>query len=97
MVKGVDTGFFIELAKENHTAKEIWDKVCNGEENLIVSVITLNEISVHFFRIGKPEEKDNLINLIKLMPNVELVEVSSRIAENSAKYRYSLGFQQWIH
>ena len=39
MVIGADTGFFIEYANGNPTAKEIWDKVSNGEEELIVSVI----------------------------------------------------------
>lgn len=38
MVIGADTGFFIEYANGNPTAKEIWDKVSNGEEGLIVSV-----------------------------------------------------------
>ena len=91
MVVGVDTGFFIELAKNNPTAKELWDKVSNGDEELIASVISLNEIIVHFYRIGNIEEKDKLVNLMKLMPNVELVPVSVKIAEESAKYRHSLG------
>ena len=91
MVIGVDTGFFIELAKQNSTAKELWGKVSNGDEELIVSVISLNEIIVHFYRTGNIEEKDKLINLMKLMPNVELVPVSIKIAEESAKYRHSLG------
>ena len=91
MVVGVDTGFFIELAKSNSTAKELWDKVSNGDEELLVSVISLNEIIVHFYRTGNIEEKDKLINLMKLMPNIELVPVSIKIAEESAKYRHSLG------
>jgi len=91
MVVGVDTGFFIELAKNNPTAKKLWDKVSNGDEELIASVISLNEIIVHFYRIGNIEEKDKLVNLMKLMPNVELVPVSVKIAEESAKYRHSLG------
>jgi len=91
MVIGADTGFFIEYANENATAKEIWDKVSNGEEKLIVSVVSLNEISVYFFRKGAIKEKDELINLVKLMPNVELVPVTAKIAEESAKYKHSLG------
>ena len=91
MVTGADTGFFIEYANGNATAKEIWDKVSNGEEELIVSVISLNEISVYFFRKGSIKEKDELINLIKLMPNIDLVPVSAKISEESAKHRHSLG------
>lgn len=91
MVIGTDTGFFIELAKGNSTAKEIWNNVSNGDEELIVSVVSLNEIAVYFYRKGNLEEKDKLINLIKLMPNIELVAVSAKIGEESAKYKYSLG------
>src|SRR3989344_382249 len=91
MIIGVDTGFFIELAKGNSAAKEIWDKVSNGDEELIVSVISLNELIVYFYRRGNIEEKDKWINLMKLMPNIELVPVSIKIAEESAKYRHSLG------
>ena len=91
MVIGVDTGFFIELTKDNSEAINIWNKALNGDESLIVSVISLNELSVYFYRTGNIEKKDRLINLIKLIPNVELIPVTSEIAEESAKYRHSLG------
>ena len=91
MVIGVDTGFFIELTKDNSEAINIWNKVLNGDESLIVSVISLNELSVYFYRTGNIEKKDRLINLIKLIPNVELMPVTSKIAEESAKHRHSLG------
>ena len=91
MVIGVDTGFFIELTKDNSEAINVWDKVLNRDESLIVSVISLNELSVYFYRTGNIEKKDRLINLIKLIPNIELVPVTSEIAEESAKYRHSLG------
>lgn len=91
MVIGADTGFFIEYANGNPTVKEIWDKVSNGEEELIVSVLSLNEISVYFFRKGNIKQKDELINLMKLMPSIDLIPVSAKIAEESAKYRHSLG------
>lgn len=91
MVTGADTGFFIELANQNSTAQDIWEKVSNGDEELVVSVISLNEIAVYFYRKGNIEDKDKLINLIKLMPNVELIPVSVRISEESAKYKHSLG------
>jgi len=91
MVTGADTGFFVELAKGNSTVKDIWNKVCNGDDDLVISVISLNEIVVYFYRKGNIEEKDNLINLLKSMPNIELVPVSAKIAEESAKYKRSLG------
>ncbi len=91
MVKGADTGFFIELAKKNPEAEKIWDKVSVGEEELIVSVITLNELLAHFYKRGKPDDAERYADLLKLMPTITLVSVSSRIAELSAKYKYSLG------
>ncbi len=56
MVIGVDTGFFVKLKSDNQRAKEIWDNVINGEEELSVSVLSINEILVYFFRTGKSEE-----------------------------------------
>lgn len=91
MVIGVDTGFFIELKKNNPKAKEIWEKVINGEEELVVSVLSINEILVHFFRNGKSKEGREILTLLKLFPNIKLIPVSERIAELSASYRYSLG------
>ncbi len=91
MVKGVDTGFFILLAKKDARAEQVWDRVSTGEEELIVSVITLNELLAYFYRQGKPEEAEKYVNLLKLMPTITLVSVSARIAELSAKYKYSLG------
>ena len=91
MVIGADTGFFIQLAKSDPVAEKIWDNVSVGEDELIVSVITLNELLAYFYRRGKPEEAEKYANLLKLMPTITLVSVSSRIAELSAKYKYSLG------
>ena len=91
MVIGVDTGFFIELAKDNSEVTNIWNKVLGGDEKLIVSVISLNELCVYFYRTGDIEKKDRLIDLIKSIPNVELVPVTAKISEESAKYRHSLG------
>ena len=91
MVIGVDTGFFIELTKDNSEVINIWNKVLNGEEKLIVSVVSLNELAVYFYRIGDIAKKNRLIDLLKSIPNVELVPVTVKIAEESAKYRHSLG------
>ncbi len=91
MVIGVDTGFFIKLKKDNARAKEIWEKVINGEEELAVSVLSINEILVYFFRNGKSESGKEILSLLKLLPNIKLIPVSERTAELSAGYRYGLG------
>jgi len=91
MVIGVDTGFFIELKNDNQRAVDIWNKVINGEEELIVSVLTINEIIVHFFRKGLSKEGKKLLTLMKLFPNITLMPVSERISEISAGYRFGLG------
>ncbi|MEK6983910.1 MAG: hypothetical protein AABX33_05025 [Nanoarchaeota archaeon] len=77
MVIGVDTGFFIELTKDNSEAVNIWNKILSGDEELAVSVISLNELSVYFYRTGNIQKKDKLIDLIKSIPNIELVPVST--------------------
>lgn len=91
MVIGIDTGFFIELKNENPKARNIWKRVVKGEEELTVSVLSINELLVYFFRNGKSEEGREILTLLKIFPNIKLIPVSERIAELSAGYRYSLG------
>lgn len=91
MVIGVDTGFFIELKNENPEVVAVWNKVINGGEELIVSVLSINEILVHFFRNNMSDEGKELITLMKLFPNITLMPVSERVSEISAGYRFGLG------
>ena len=88
---GVDTGFFTELKNDNPRAKEVWNMVVEGEEEMAISVVSINEILVHFFRKGKPELGKELLTSLKLFPNISMVPVSENIAEKSAGYRYGLG------
>ena len=45
MAIGLDTGFFIELLKDNVQAKEVWHKLIEGiEESALVSSLTLFEL-----------------------------------------------------
>ncbi|OQX76169.1 MAG: hypothetical protein B6D64_10340 [Bacteroidetes bacterium 4484_276] len=91
MLIGVDTGFFIELKNENQKAKEIWNKIVKSEDELAISVLSINEILVYFFRNGKSKQGKELLTLLKIFPNIKLIPVSERIAELSAGYRYGLG------
>jgi len=88
---GVDTGFFTELKNDNPKAKEVWDMAVRGEEELMISVVSINEILVHLFKKGKPDIGKELLTSLKLFPNISLVPVSESIAEKSAGYRYGLG------
>jgi len=88
---GVDTGFFTELKNDNPKAKKLWNMVVEGEEEMVISVVSINEMLVHFFRKGKPELGKELLTSLKLFPNISMVPVSENIAEKSAGYRYGLG------
>jgi len=61
---GVDTGFFTELKNDNPRAKEVWDMVVKGEEEMMISVVSINEVLVHFFRKGKPEKQDKTTEVL---------------------------------
>ncbi len=91
MVIGVDTGFFIELKNNSPRANEIWNSVVEGNEELAVSVVSINEILVYYFKKGKTEMGRELLASMKLFANIALLPVSERIAEISASYRFGLG------
>ena len=70
---------------------ELWETVRSGENNLVISTISINELLVYFYKRDKPAAARNLIDVAKTLKNIALIPVSLKIAELSAGYRYGLG------
>jgi len=52
MLLGADTGFFVLYANNHPRAVEIWQELVDGLHTLVVSVLTINELLVYFYRHG---------------------------------------------
>ena len=91
MFLGADTGFLIALANRLPQALEAWETVRSGENNLVISTVSINELLVYFYKRDKPAAARNLIDVAKTLKNIALIPVSLKIAELSAGYRYGLG------
>ncbi len=45
---GLDTGFFVELLRKNSTATTLWKKIVKGDEEAVVSCLSLFELQNFF-------------------------------------------------
>jgi len=89
--KGCDRGFFILLGAGDPRVQQIWQDAALGQFELVMSVLSINEVLVILYRQGKLAEADRFRSLVYSSPWVRIVPVSISIAEKSAGYRHSLG------
>lgn len=82
MVKGLDTGFFIEIMKGNQAAAESWDSFSVNGNAVIVSVLTLGEVLYFAFRVGRPEQGKVMAQGITTAANV--IDVNQDIVEKAS-------------
>jgi predicted nucleic acid-binding protein len=90
-VLGADTGFFVAYANNNTKAVEVWQQLSDGRHTLVVSVLTINEILIYFYRRGETDMGQQWVNLMVNTANIDVVPVSTEIAIASARYRHGLG------
>jgi predicted nucleic acid-binding protein len=88
---GFDTGFFVALSEDKGEAKQIWRSIIDGRNELVVSVLTIHELTVYFLRKGVPEETKNIIGVIHSLSNCEVLDVTEEIALKGAIYRHTFG------
>jgi predicted nucleic acid-binding protein len=79
--KGCDSGFFILLGAGDPKVQQIWQDAASGQFELVMSVISINEVLVVLYRQGKLAEADGFRSLIYSSPWVHIVPVSISIAE----------------
>jgi len=91
MLLGADTGYFIQYAKGNPRAMQIWNELKAGTHRMVISTLTLNELLVYFLRRGEGAKGERAVELMLQTPEIEVVPVSVEIAVRSARYRHGLG------
>jgi len=91
MLTGADTGFLISLANAEEVSLEVWKTIVTGENTLIISTVSLNELLVHFYKRGKTRQAKEFLEIARELDNVFFFPLTVEIAELSAKYRYSFG------
>lgn len=79
---GIDTGFFITLMRGNRQAVETWTSFSANDEKLIVSVLTLGEILYFSYRVGKPENGQEMTRGIVMASDV--IDVNQAIVEKAS-------------
>jgi len=52
MLLRADTGYFVQYSKDNPRAGQIWNELRAGAHQMVVSVLTFNELLVYFFCRG---------------------------------------------
>jgi len=91
MLLGTDTGYFIQYAKGNPRAVQIWNELRAGAHRMVISTLTLSELLVYFLRRGEPAKGKRAVDLMLQTSEIEVVPVSVEIAVRSAGYQHGLG------
>lgn len=91
MYLGADTGLLVVIANKIPQALQLWETIRSGENNLVLSTVSVNELLVHFYRRGERVAAESLIKLAKSLKHISIVPVSLNIARLSAGYRHGLG------
>ncbi len=88
---GADTGFFIALIDGAATAQTYWNEVISEQSDLILSVLTVHELLVYFYKQGKGDLAAEWLAFLRSLDNVQILTVTEEIAQRSAGYRHGLG------
>jgi predicted nucleic acid-binding protein len=91
MVLGADTGFFIAYAQGRPRATAVWHALMSGDDNLVVSTVTVNELLVYYFKRGLGEVGEKFVSLVIRHKSINLTPVTVEIARQSARYRHGIG------
>ncbi len=88
---GVDTSLFIYLIEENNKYSEVinefFSKNSNGYFKINTSVITLLEVLVLPYKLGREDLAQEYESILNNSVNIKLVEIDHDIAKLSAKLR----------
>ena len=84
---GLDTGFFVELLRGNPQAVEVWKSVAEGENESLVSCLTLFEIE----RLGLKGAIGEVKTLLESLPAVcRVIWLDSQILSLAARLSHGL-------
>jgi predicted nucleic acid-binding protein len=88
---GIDTSVFIYHLEANETysalAQKSFSSLEGGKWKGITSMITLMEISVHPWRVGREDVARKYETLLMNFPNLEIVDIDRDVARLAAQLR----------
>jgi predicted nucleic acid-binding protein len=87
MVIGADTGFLLEYARGNERAVMYWNAARSGEDQIVISVVSIAEYLAYQIQRGMLETAEGLVETIKAIPNFEIAALDLETASLSARYR----------
>lgn len=92
---GIDTAVFIYHLEANETYSALTQKCLSslesGKWRGVTSTITLMEISVHPWRVGREDVARKYETLLVNFPNLEIVEIDRDVARLAAQIRARYG------
>ena len=80
-----DTWFFVETSKGNPKVMNILRNVRKGKDFLVVPSVVLLEITRETIRSGKPEIAEDIIQIMKTVRNIKIVDADMEICSNAGK------------
>jgi predicted nucleic acid-binding protein len=90
-VVGIDTPLFIYHLEANKKYSDLTQKsfssMENGSWHGVTSIVTLMEINVHPWRIGREDVARKYETLLTNFPNLEIVDIDRDIARVAAQLR----------
>lgn len=88
---GADTGFLVGLVEDDPVASRYWDSILKGQDQLVLSVMSINELLTYCYKRGTGHLGKRAIEWLQELANVSIEPVTLQIAEMGAGYRHGLG------
>ena len=86
---GFDTGFFVKFAERKEETLSTWQKIENGKENGVISVVTLYELRTLALKGAMKVEFEEIKNLI--YECLLVVPLTPEIADRAAFLSHGTG------
>ena len=80
-----DSWFFLQLIEGKQKAKDIWEEIMFGKSMLVVSSVTIAELTRRFLKCGYAKKIDELLNIFESSSRVFVVDVNLDLARESGK------------
>ncbi len=88
---GIDTWFLYLLSKGDVTAQNIFESVVTDENEMIISTLTIAEITSVLLHKGLPNLAEKMVLKLICFPNIRIVSFDLEIAQRTARIKQSYG------
>jgi len=88
---GIDTGFLIGLLKDDPLVLQYWQEVLQGQSQLVLSVLSINELLAYCYKRGTGDTAKRIVDLLIKLASVMIEPVTLEAASMGAAYRHGMG------